>query len=402
MRNRFNIAALSLLIVGCFLVCHPVLANDSSYYMSGNHLIPLKETDISVSKEILTIELNDFGYVGVDVYYEFFNPGKEKTLIVGFEAEPPSMSFLFSRQGIHPFMSDFSVVMNGDQLRYRTGLVYHMRDKVGSEAFQTIDNLDKLLDAEHYPDDCPCTATNVLWDEDNQSPVPFSYAYYCDMTFKTGINIVKHHYKYKQSDGVGYAFYIPYLLTPALRWANHQIDDFTLRIIAPTTAKNFLIKSDAFIGSEFHVTEGAGKIRKSPKLNKYHEEGEYIEVSLREGAVEWHLENYKPQTELAIYSGEVIIWSLVDDYYKGAFLYDRSIPYAIDVRGLSARQKRVLRNAPYANRGYVFKNKELQDYFNSVWWYMPNPDWIASDEDFTAQEKALIEEIVHSESLSSE
>lgn len=373
------------------------MANDSSYYMSGNHLIPLNETDISVSKEILTIELNDFGYVGVDVYYEFFNPGKEKSLIVGFEAQPPSMSLLFSRQGIHPFMSDFTVILNGDRLKYRTGLVYKMKDKVNSKAFQTIDNLDKLLDAEHFPDDCPATDTGVLWDEETQTSVPFSYAYYCEMTFKSGINIVKHHYTYKQSDGVGYAFYIPYLLTPALRWANHQIDDFTLRITAPSTAKNFLVKSEAFMESEFHVTEGVGKIRKSPKLNKYHEEGEYFEISLRDGSVEWHSDNYRPKAELEIYSGEVIIWSLVDDYYKGAFLYDRTIPYPLDVHDLSSKQRRVLRNAPYANRGYVFKNKELQDYFNSVWWYMPDPDWVASDEDFTSQEKALIESIVRSE-----
>lgn len=40
-------------------------------------------------------------------------------------------------------------------------------------AFQTIDNLDKLLDAEHFPDDCPATDTGVLWDEETQTSVPF-------------------------------------------------------------------------------------------------------------------------------------------------------------------------------------------------------------------------------------
>ena len=51
-----------------------MMANDGTYYTSGNQLIPLQETSISVKKEILTISLRDNGYADVDVYYEFYNP----------------------------------------------------------------------------------------------------------------------------------------------------------------------------------------------------------------------------------------------------------------------------------------------------------------------------------------
>lgn len=66
------------------------MANDASFYMSGNTLVPIKETDISVAKEILTITIGKDRYAKVDVYYEFYNPGKAKTLTMAFEADPPS------------------------------------------------------------------------------------------------------------------------------------------------------------------------------------------------------------------------------------------------------------------------------------------------------------------------
>ena len=36
---------------------------------------------------------------------------------------------------------------------------------------------------------------------------------------------------------------------------------------------------------------------------------------------------------------------------------------------------RVLRNEIYARRGRVFKDKELQKYFEAQRWYRPNPDF---------------------------
>ena len=53
-------------------------ANDAVFYMTGATLVPIKETDISISKEILTITVGKDDYATVDVYYEFFNPKKTK------------------------------------------------------------------------------------------------------------------------------------------------------------------------------------------------------------------------------------------------------------------------------------------------------------------------------------
>lgn len=41
---------------------------------------------------------------------------------------------------------------------------------------------------------------------------------------------IYHTYRYRMSYSIGRTFEVPYWLTPAKRWANHQIDDFTLCI----------------------------------------------------------------------------------------------------------------------------------------------------------------------------
>jgi len=59
------------------LTTHLLFANDGAYYASGNHLIPISETDIAVKKEILTLKKIRNQYIEVTVYYEFFNPKEE-------------------------------------------------------------------------------------------------------------------------------------------------------------------------------------------------------------------------------------------------------------------------------------------------------------------------------------
>ena len=36
---------------------------------------------------------------------------------------------------------------------------------------------------------------------------------------------------------------------------------------------------------------------------------------------------------------------------------------------------RSVKNLPFAYRGYIFNTKELQDFYESTPWYIPNPDY---------------------------
>jgi hypothetical protein len=73
-------------------------ANDGAYYVSGNHLIPMYESDIVVKKEILTIKRISDDNVTITVYYEFFNRKNSKQLDVGFEASSPEGDMFFVLQ----------------------------------------------------------------------------------------------------------------------------------------------------------------------------------------------------------------------------------------------------------------------------------------------------------------
>ena len=69
----------------CFLIYQVSFANDGAYFTSGNHLIPMYETNISCKKEILSIKRVEKNYVKITVYYEFFNHGEAKKLKLGLK-----------------------------------------------------------------------------------------------------------------------------------------------------------------------------------------------------------------------------------------------------------------------------------------------------------------------------
>lgn len=54
--------------------------------------------------------------------------------------------------------------------------------------------------------------------------------------------------------------------------------------------------------------------------------------------------------------------------------------------------KQIIRNIPYASRGYVFKNPKLKAYFSKIWWYIPDPNWDGNTADFTKTDWELINE----------
>ena len=102
-------------LFACVLMVWSLLtasANDGVYFTSGNFLVPTQETDISISKEILTITIGKDNYARVDVYYEFTNSGAPKTVTMAFEADAPYNSGeQLNLNGAHPFIHDFTVNM---------------------------------------------------------------------------------------------------------------------------------------------------------------------------------------------------------------------------------------------------------------------------------------------------
>ena len=375
------------------LLCLMATANDSVYNGSGNQLVPLTETDIAITREVLTISLRDDGTTDIDVWYELFNKGPEKTVLMGFEADAPYAGEPEWYDGTHPNIHDFRVEMNDVPVLYQTAVV---RPDIQQNGLQPLDirGLADSPDWENY------YGRTFVWQK-GDSVINYTCAYYFPAKFREGKNTIHHTYAYNYSFGAGTVFWVDYKLTPATRWANGQIDDFTLRIRADHTAKHFVIADEKlFSAAPFRITEGMGKQR-----TVHYQDASAREFSLRNGTVEWHSTAFCPTSELRILSADVLESfdnpTLAFFYDRNAQFFDAYSPlqhflnptyWGFTPKEDEAFIRRVLCNLPYAHCGYVFRNKQLREFFESKWWYMPDSTWKASSADFTPSEQQLIKQ----------
>lgn len=375
---------LSLLVLASQLACTQLAANDGVYYTSGSTLIPMIETNLKVQKEVLTISFGDGDDAEVDVYYEFLNPTNEpKSVRMGFEANPPYAAFdaVPSLNSEHPFIYNFEVEFNGTKLGYKNALAWSDNEKfITKKDLETwrIDGWEGSISSDQYPD----------------SVKSIAYVYYFDVTFAPGVNRVHHTYSYKMSESVGTTFQIAYKLSPASRWAGGRIGDFTLNINVPNTAKHFLAQCASLVNIDPKVTAGMGKFRRENSADE-NSVSNTMEISLRKGSLSWHVLNFAPEDELYICSADVHTTfdreAPLGAYYDRTNTMQLQSPYADDEEdGKSAKntlpeelRKAIIRNLPYAHRGRIFKRKDLDQYFRSLWWYMPDPNYTDDTSDFT-------------------
>lgn len=324
-------------------------ANDGVFYARGNQLIPVSETDISVRKEILSLKKVRNQFIEVTVYYEFYNPGNAKTITVGFEAASPSGDVEAApRNGRHPFMRDFTVNMNQALLPYEVAFVadslYAEKGKVKTM------NLDTFQGA---------TDGNY---------VDFFYVYHFQAPFRKGLNIVKHTYTYSLSGSIACFYDFEYVLTAAKRWANKQIDDFTL-LIDPGEFETFNIEKTFFRDSGQWLIHGIGKAHEWRGNGTISYRPDALRFHLQKGYLVFQDKNFKPAGELQVFAENFSYF--YDSVYLPFSCYqqDRIAEPTDEFR------RRVLKNLPFARRGYVFKDPELNRFFQTMDWYMPNPGY---------------------------
>jgi hypothetical protein len=342
-----------------------VFANDGAYYTSGNQLIPISETDISIKKEILTLKKIRNKFLEVTVYYEFFNPGEEKEIIVGFEAFSPEGAVnVTPKKGRHPYMRDFTVELNSSILKYDIAYVsdslYNNNGQIKSINLPT----DKEFLNEEQPD--------------------FYYVYHFDAKFKKGFNIIKHTYNYDLSNSIKYSYNFEYVLTAAKRWSNKQIDDFTL-ILDIGEFETFNLKKSFFNNANDWLINGIGKkeeIKTSSETEYKTIKEDAVKFHLQKGNLIFHEKNFKINGDLFLYSENNYNNSqqfnyLPFSYYQQDYINQPQNDF----------QKKVLRNLPFARRGYVFQNQELNKFYSKLDWYIPNQNYEANVEILTDEEK---------------
>lgn len=346
--RHYFIAFLSLLFNS---IC--LFGNDGSYTGSGNQLVPVKETDIALEKEILTIRRID-GTAIVSVYYELFNPGDEKEIIVGFEANSSSFpSMIHPKNGGHPYIDNFNVNVNGKQLKHTIAYLLNDESLPANKRSITLPKLTKYIDKD------PESAS-------------FTYVYSFKVKFKKGHNIIKHDYEYQMSSSIGMIFGFDYKLTPANRWANGQIDDFTL-ILDLGEYVGINLPMYGSVGKENWTFTGSGHDGRpnAPENNNQREN-----VFIESGQLIFHAKDYHPEEELTFDCPDYEF-----DYESEQRAFT-SIPYSFIAQermypeDLSPFDKKVFDNLQLARDGYVFPDKSLYDYFmkNTIW-YIPDPNY---------------------------
>ena len=352
------------------LLSTALYANDGAFFGSGNHLVPIMETDISVQKEILYLKKIQNKYIEVSVYYEFFNPKEDKEITVGFEAESPSGDVNGApKNGHHPYMFDFTVNLNNAflpyQIAYVTDSLYAKGGKIKSIDLNTFDG------------------------NKDGNDIDFRYVYHFKAKFKKGVNILKHTYKYNISQDIAYNYHFDYILTAANRWANKRIDDFTL-IIDMGAFQTASIERTFFKSGREWLLSGVGKITET--AHKGAGDGTDLNTTnfyVQQGLLLFQKKNFTPKGELRICD-----WALWVHQSAG---FPIDYPFTIDLpnfndisEGKTDEEKRLLRNLPFARRGYIFKDKTLQAFYNKQDWYQPNPSYIPEVEHLSQKEKELI------------
>ena len=218
-------------------------ASNKDFYTSGNFFVPIHDTDISLKKAILTIDLANGEYVEANVYYELYNPDVSKNIDIKLEARKTDKMPLDITQGI----KDFKLTVNGDI-------------------------------------------------QDIKSSVDTCYTYYANVQLIKGKNILRNTFKYRVKKNGDFDFSAPFNLCTLNCWANRQADDFTLRIIG---GSNYYIADEAFRGTPYSHEKYKNNFWRFKAIDeKYYA----LYSSGRSDTLVWHKTNFSPNDDMTILS----------------------------------------------------------------------------------------------------
>ncbi len=353
----------------CVTAClNLVRANDGVYFTCGSFLVPVCETDIAATREILTVTIGKDNYATIDVYYEFTNNGQGKTVKMAFEAIPQyNDNEPVNRDGVHPYIRDFAVNMNGVRLPYKNNIVafFGNSDK-RSNGFTRLD-MTQWKGYGEVPDSI-LPVGGELYNPGLDSITPYAYAYCFDAPFRQGLNIVHHTYRYRMSYNVSEEFNIPYWLTPVTRWANGRVDDFTLRIKAED-ATEFCLADSLFMDAPFTSAKG----RAIHRLTSESGEGFIFTTLYPDDTIMWHCNNFSPKADMSINapswsahsvlgkcrtSAKVVVDAQSNEY---RYIADSGDSYFVEVQDYATVPKKGCRVEEYSasnGQGYLVINSE--------------------------------------------
>lgn len=338
--------------------------NDGVYLTHGGIIYPTKESKVSLDKEILSFSVQD-KVCRVDILFEFNNPENvERKLIIGFQA-PTAAGDVSDNVSNTNQISDFTILANGKILPYQL----------------------KVATCE----DCELKEPKDIEFSQSEQGV---FVYLFELTFKPGINKINHSYSFPASSNVEYDQFYNYILTTGSKWAGGKIKNLTVSF--DLGYNKYFYVSDVFGKNANWSIIGSGKITNETFQN-YDNDTQKM-VRIMSGRLQIDIANFEPKKniEFGIIHEHTFFTASSKQIANNLFLalkHQTLDMNYFEEKELTKEELKIVRNMIYAQHGYAFKNKDLQDYFAQFEWYIPDPNLTLAQIKLNEKETKFIDEI---------
>ena len=379
-----------LAILFCLLSIF-TFANDWEFGSEGEHIIPLKGSNMSIKKEKITLKLTPDGML-VNVKFTFDNPTAENK-IVGFvtpesgNGEEEDETTKPKRKAEPLKIKNFKTTVNGKEVKSNVELLSKLLSK------GVLDN-------------------NIIKEYTKKEKTFYNYVYSFNADFKQGENVVEHSYFYTGSYGV-YERDFEYVVTTISKWKNQTVEDFEIEV----HPGNYFVKLPYSFWKDNKKINweivGKGKMVTIAPTKKSNDEDAtglerygIIYLKLNDGFVRYKTKNFSPNQDFYMTrmdnilgfeyeypEGKVQGYKFKDKYFEilREVAYS-DYPEIVDsLKDLSDKDLDIVRNYPYAFAGYDFAKKDLKDYFSQFIWYSPVGKNVKIDSSFNNIIKAVDE-----------
>lgn len=347
----------------CFLALSiGSFANDGAYYSGGGIIYPLKESTISMEKEILSFRvINQQCYV--TVHFEFLNPGNEsKKLLVGFQA-PQAVGDVTDDEIKYPQISDFMVSQNQALLPYTL----------------------KTAECE----DCPLSDKQTIHSNQAGQHV---FVYLFEVEFQPGITHIDHSYRFRAGSAVMTDQIHSYILKTGAKWAGGKIKDLTVNLDMGTS--NYFYASDIFGKDATWTIRGIGKVMREVYDNY---ETNCKLIRMLSGTVQIHVQNWNPEHnfQFGVINSHCFGTNSSTANPKSDRIMTAVCALQLDLpeTPYTKAELKLIRNTFFAQLGYVFSDADLNTWFRQFDWYIPNPNLKIKEIKLPPEVENFIEEI---------
>lgn len=379
-----------LAILFCLLSIF-TFANDWEFGSEGEHIIPLKGSNMSIKKEKITLKLTPDGML-VNVKFTFDNPTAENK-IVGFvtpesgNGEEEDETTKPKRKAEPLKIKNFKTTVNGKEVKSNVELLSKLLSK------GVLDN-------------------NIIKEYTEKEKTFYNYVYYFNADFKQGENVVEHSYFYTGSYGI-YERDFEYVVTTISKWKNQTVEDFEIEV----HPENYFVKLPYSFWKDNKKINwevvGKGKMVTIAPTKKSNDEDAtglerygIIYLKLNNGFVRYKTKNFSPNQDFYMTrmdnilgfdyefpEGKIQGYKFKDDYFTTLreTIYDDYPNIVSSLKDLKDKDLDIICNYPYAFAGYDFAKKDLKDYFSQFIWYTPVGKNVKIDPNFNNIIKAVDE-----------